>query len=92
MPNSDVKLRDALPGAILAGLFWEAAKYGFAQSLHLFHYDQLYGPVGAVVAVLTWGYVSSLIMLFGAQLTAVLQREHQETQILPRPPAEEKGE
>ena len=84
MPNSDVKWRDALPGAILAGLFWEAAKYGFAQSLHYFHYDQLYGPVGAVVAVLTWGYLSSLIMLFGAQLTAVLQREHQETKVLPR--------
>ena len=78
MPNSDVKLRDALPGAILAGLLWEAAKYGFAQSLHYFHYDQLYGPVGAVVALLTWGYLSSLIMLFGAQLTAVLQREHNE--------------
>ena len=84
MPNSDVKFRDALPGAILAGLLWEVAKYGFAQSLHYFHYDELYGPVGAVVAVLTWGYVSSLIMLFGAQLTAVLQREHQETLILPR--------
>jgi YihY family inner membrane protein len=85
MPNSDVKFRDAIPGALLAGLLWELAKYIFAQSLHYFHYDQLYGPVGAVVAVLTWGYVSSLIMLFGAQLTAVLQREHQETLILPRP-------
>jgi YihY family inner membrane protein len=84
MPNSNVKLRDALPGAILAGLLWEAAKYGFAQSLHYFHYDQLYGPVGAVVSVLTWGYLSSLIMLFGAQLTSVLQREHQETKVLPR--------
>jgi hypothetical protein len=30
-------------------------------SLHYFHYDQIYGSVGAVVAVLTWSYVSSLI-------------------------------
>jgi uncharacterized BrkB/YihY/UPF0761 family membrane protein len=37
-----------------------------------------------VVSVLTWGYLSSLIMLFGAQLTSVLQREHQETKVLPR--------
>ena len=29
-----------------------------------------------MVAVLTWGYVSSLILLFGAQLTAVCHREH----------------
>ena len=87
MPNSPIKWRDTLPGAIMAGLLWEAAKYLFAESLHLLHYDQLYGPVGAVVAVLTWGYFSSLIMLFGAQLTAVFQREHQETKVMPRPEA-----
>ena len=76
MPKAQVTLRDTLPGAVLGGLFWEAAKYIFAWSLNYFHYDQIYGPVGAVVAVLTWSYVSSLILLFGAQLTAVFHREH----------------
>jgi uncharacterized BrkB/YihY/UPF0761 family membrane protein len=47
-----------------------------AWSLSYFHYDQIYGSVGAVVAVLTWSYVSSLILLFGAQPTAVFHREH----------------
>jgi YihY family inner membrane protein len=76
MPNARVRLRATVPGAIIAGLVWEAGKYIFAWSLHYFHYDQLYGSVGAVVAILTWGYVSSLILLFGAQLTAVFHREH----------------
>jgi membrane protein len=76
MPNARVSLRDCLPGAVLGGLLWELSKYAFASSLHYFHYDQIYGPVGAVVAVLTWGYFSSLILLFGAQLTAVFHREH----------------
>jgi len=76
MPRAEVSLRDTLPGAVVAGLLWEAAKYIFARSLHYFHYDQIYGSVGAVVAVLTWSYVSSLILLFGAQLTAVFHREH----------------
>ena len=76
MPKAEVSLRDTLPGAFLAGLLWEIAKYIFALSLHYFHYDQIYGSVGAVVAVLTWSYVSSLILLFGAQLTAVFHREH----------------
>ncbi len=76
MPKAEVTLRDTLPGAFLAGLLWEIAKYIFALSLHYFHYDQLYGSVGAVVAVLTWSYVSSLILLFGAQLTAVFHYEH----------------
>jgi len=76
MPKAEVRLRDTLPGAFLAGLLWEIAKYGFAWSLNYFHYDQIYGSVGAVVAVLTWSYVSSLILLYGAQLTAVFHYEH----------------
>ena len=76
MPKAEVSLRDTLPGAIIGGLLWEIAKYVFAWALSFFHYDQIYGSVGAVVAVLTWSYVSSLILLFGAQLTAVFHREH----------------
>jgi membrane protein len=85
MPNATVTLRDTLPGAVAGGLLWELSKYIFAWSLHYFHYDQLYGPVGAVVAVLTWGYFSSLILLFGAQLTAVFHREHPAEPIKPSP-------
>lgn len=85
MPNATVSVRDTLPGAITGGLLWEFSKYVFASSLQYFHYDQLYGPVGAVVAVLTWGYVSSLILLFGAQLTAVFHREHPAEPVQPSP-------
>ncbi len=76
MPNAQVTFRDTIPGAVVSGVLWEIAKYIFAWSLHYFHYDQIYGSVGAVVAVLTWSYFSSLILLFGAQLTAVFHREH----------------
>ena len=79
MPRVQVTLKDTLPGALLGGVLWEIAKYIFAVSLSYFHYDQIYGSVGAVVAVLTWSYVSSLILLFGAQLTAVFHREHPST-------------
>ncbi len=78
MPNAHVTVRDTIPGALIGSLLWEAAKYVFAWSLNYFHYDQIYGSVGAVVAVLTWGYVSSLVLLFGAQLTGVFHREHME--------------
>lgn len=78
MPNAHVTVRDTIPGALIGSLLWEGAKYLFAWSLNYFHYDQIYGSVGAVVAVLTWGYVSSLVLLFGAQLTGVFHREHME--------------
>ena len=78
MPNAYVTVRDVIPGAVIAGLLWEGAKYVFAWSLNYLDYNQIYGSVGAVVAVLVWGYVSSLVLLFGAQLTSVFHREHME--------------
>jgi membrane protein len=76
LPNTKIALREALTGAILAGLLWEGAKFGFAYLIPYFHYDLLYGSIGAGVAVLSWVYFSSVIMLFGAQFTALLHREH----------------
>ena len=78
MPNALVTVRDVIPGAVIGGLLWEGAKYIFAWSLNYLDYNQIYGSVGAVVAVLVWGYVSSLVLLFGAQLTSVFHREHME--------------
>ncbi|HSQ20760.1 MAG TPA: YihY/virulence factor BrkB family protein, partial [Blastocatellia bacterium] len=72
LPNTHVPFTEALPGAVLAGAFWETAKFGFAYLLPYFHYDLLYGSIGAAVALLTWVYMSSVIMLFGAQFTALL--------------------
>jgi membrane protein len=87
VPNGRVTLRDTLPSAIIAGLLWEAGKYIFASSLQYFHYDELYGSVGAVVAVLTWSYMSSLILMFGAQLSVVLHQEHVAVEIAAETPA-----
>lgn len=76
LPNTHVPFTEALPGAVLAGVLWEGAKFGFAFLLPYFHYDLLYGSIGAAVALLTWVYLSSVIMLFGAQFTALLHRDH----------------
>ena len=87
VPNGRVTLRDTLPSAVVAGLLWEAAKYLFASSLQYFHYDEIYGSVGAVVAVLTWSYVSSLVLMFGAQLSVVLHQEHASEEMAAETPA-----
>jgi membrane protein len=76
LPNTEVPLGEALTGAVIAGVLWEGAKFGFAYLLPYFHYDLLYGSIGAAIALLSWIYLSSVIMLFGAQFTAVLHRDH----------------
>src|SRR5262249_11485932 len=63
LPKGKVPLLEALGGAVLAGILWEGAKFGFALLLPLFHYDLVYGSIGAGVGLLTWVYMSSVIML-----------------------------
>lgn len=76
MPNTHITVREALPGAVIAGVAWEIAKYLFAWFLAEVPYEGLYGSLATVVAVLTWIYISNLIMLFGAQMTALLHYDN----------------
>jgi membrane protein len=75
LPNAKVPWLVSLRGGVIAGVLWEAAKFGFALLLPYFHYELLYGSIGAAVTLLSWVYFSSNIMLFGAQVTALLHRE-----------------
>jgi YihY family inner membrane protein len=76
MPNTRVTVREALPGAVIAGVSWELAKYAFSWFLVEVPYEGLYGSLATVVAALTWIYISNLLMLFGAQMTALLHCDY----------------
>ncbi|MFP4394189.1 MAG: YihY/virulence factor BrkB family protein [Anaerolineales bacterium] len=73
-PHTDVRWRAALGGAALGGLGWEVAKNGFAWYLRsgLANYQLVYGSLGTVVALLFWIYISGMLALFGAHLTAAI--------------------
>lgn len=77
MPHVRLRWRDALPGAILAGVLWQAAKQ--LSSLFIAGYlstsNLIYGSVGAIIAFLMWTYVSSVILLFGALLNRYAAEE-----------------
>ena len=71
MPNTEVRFRDVWPGALFSCLGFEGAKWGFLQYLNTYSlHNVLYGSVGAMMALLSWVYVSAFILLFGALLTS----------------------
>jgi uncharacterized BrkB/YihY/UPF0761 family membrane protein len=39
----------------------------------------VYGSVGSIIALLTWGYLTSMLLLYGAELGAVGARGEQGT-------------
>ncbi len=62
------------PGSAVATLLWLAASAVFSFYVqHLASYDATYGPLGAVVGVMMWFYVSALAVLVGAELNAELE-------------------
>lgn len=74
VPNYKVKFRFALIGGIVASILFELAKQGFVlYIIHFSVYRLLYGAMAAVPIFLVWIYLSWLIILFGAVVSATLQ-------------------
>jgi membrane protein len=71
LPHSSSTWREILPGALGAGLLWELAKKAFLffVSTYISASNLVYGSVAAIIAFLTWAYLSGLIFLFGAYLS-----------------------
>jgi membrane protein len=73
VPYRSVKPRDALIGGVVAGLAFELAKRGFAIYLARFPtYTLIYGAFATIPIFLVWLYVSWVVVLAGATLTAML--------------------
>jgi membrane protein len=70
-PNTQLSWREVAPGAAVAALLFEAAKWGFVVYLAtVANYAAVYGAIGAVIALLTWCYLCGLILLLGAEVSA----------------------
>ena len=62
------------PGLILAMGLWVTVSAGFSFYLSNFgNYNEIYGSIGAVVALLMWFYISAYAVLLGAVLNATLE-------------------
>jgi membrane protein len=74
VPNTKVRWREALWGAGISALGWELANTAFALYLggSLARYQLIYGSLGALIALMLWIYLSSMIVLFGAHLSATV--------------------
>ena len=64
------------PGAIAATALWIVASVGFTVYVANFNsYDKTYGSLGGVVILLTWLYISALMVLLGAAINAQSERQ-----------------
>ncbi len=73
VPNKNVDWRDAMWGGMVAAIAFEVAKRLFAMFVRQFPtYAAIYGALAALPLFLLWIYLSWMITLVGAVLTAAL--------------------
>jgi membrane protein len=76
-PDRDAaKWRWLTPGSLFAAIAWGLLTVGFGIYVANFgNYNATYGSLGAVIVLLTWLYLTALVLLLGAELNAEI--EHQ---------------
>jgi membrane protein len=74
VPLTRVQPSAAIGAGLVAGLAWEAAKWGYAEAVtRFFHYSAIYGSVAVLPTFLLWLFVSWSILLAGARIAYVVQ-------------------
>ncbi|GJE57646.1 MULTISPECIES: YihY/virulence factor BrkB family protein [Methylobacterium] len=76
-PSRDApRWRWVTPGSMLAAFLWLAGSLLFSWYVSNFgKYNQTYGSLGAAIGFMTWIWISTIIVLMGAQVNA--EMEHQ---------------
>ncbi|WP_028240555.1 YihY/virulence factor BrkB family protein [Stutzerimonas azotifigens] len=73
-PNVEQQFRFLTPGSVLAVLVWIIASLGFGIYVQNFsNYGATYGSIGAIIVLLLYFYISAAVLLFGAELNAVIE-------------------
>jgi membrane protein len=75
------KWRFLTPGSLVASLLWIAVSGLFAVYTSTFgSYNKTWGTLSAVIVMLTWLWLTSIALLFGAEINAEVERsrEHHE--------------
>jgi membrane protein len=70
LPNGKVPARAVLPAAFIMGLLSEALKYAYILALPWLNFQEVYGPFALSVSMMFWAFLSGLLLLAGANLSA----------------------
>lgn len=74
LPNADVRWRDVWVGALLTSALFAVGRILIGIYLGRAGVTSAYGAAGSVIGMMVWIYYSSVIILFGAELTQVYAR------------------
>jgi membrane protein len=72
-PSKRLNWHETLPGAVFTTAGWTLVSIGFSYYVNNFgSYSKIYGSIGAVIALMSWLFISSVIVLIGGEINATI--------------------
>ncbi|MHB8872276.1 MAG: YihY/virulence factor BrkB family protein [Myxococcaceae bacterium] len=74
LPDVEQRFRYITPGSVVGVIVWMVASWGFSLYVSRFgKFDATYGALGGVIVLLLWMWISSQVLLLGAEINAVIE-------------------
>ncbi len=72
-PAKKISWKEVFPGAIASTLGWIIVSMAFSYYINnIANYSRFYGSVGAVFVLMTWLYITSMMLILGAEINSIL--------------------
>lgn len=79
LPNTEQRFKFLTPGSIFGVMVWLITSWAFSLYVANFgSYDANYGPLGGVIVLLLWMWITSQVLLLGAEINAVIEHKSPE--------------
>ncbi|MFD1927831.1 YihY/virulence factor BrkB family protein [Sporosarcina siberiensis] len=73
VPNLKLHIKSVFPGAAFATIGWIITSLGFSFYVSSYgNYSNTYGSIGGIIVLMMWLYFSSIILMLGGQINAVM--------------------
>ena len=74
-PNVKTKLRSVIPGAIFTSIIWLHRSFAFGYYISNFsNYSKTYGSLAGIIILFLWLYITSFIIIIGAEINAIIHQ------------------
>lgn len=72
LPDPDIGVREAFPGAVFAAVGWTLLQAGFQVYAASAGQFQVYGVIGGILLLVTWLYLAAIVVVLGGVVNVVL--------------------
>lgn len=78
VPSIKLSWRKVMPGALFAALGWQGVSLMFSYYVALGNYSKIYGQLGSIIVLMTWFYLTAVVLLIGGLINAEVYHKNSE--------------